>query len=281
MCVHNNRPCLCRGSKFKRMIWMALKKGSFRAIVNEGDGETRGIVKVNTEPFCLTPPIHPHFYDQFVKDHIPKAPNGADGGLRVPKWQRLWETPPEQAMLPRRNRLGQIIPKKDEHGRPVLTADGKIVPVMEMQSDCRGLATYMEKIEGIKSKLKSALMYPIAVLVVAFVVVSVIMIFVIPAFKEVFTSFGADLPAPTRFVISMSEIFAKYWWIIFGTLVGGVYFWIQAFRRSERLRQIVSNGIHTGSLLPRRRIHACSRLIANSIRNDADSITTAIAVAPV
>ena len=144
----DKHPAAADVAKFKRMIWMARKKGSFRAIVNEGDGETRGIVKVNTEPFCLTPPIHPHFYDQFVKDHIPKAPNGADGGLRVPKWQRLWETPPEQAMLPRRNRLGQIIPKKDEHGRPVLGVDGKPVPVMELQSDCRGLATYMEKIEG-------------------------------------------------------------------------------------------------------------------------------------
>src|SRR5262245_24643325 len=65
------------------------------------------------------------------------------------------------------------------------------------------LATYMEKTEAIKSKIKSALMYPIAVVVVAFVVVSVIMIFVIPAFKEVFTSFGADLPAPTLFVIGV------------------------------------------------------------------------------
>jgi type IV pilus assembly protein PilC len=59
------------------------------------------------------------------------------------------------------------------------------------------LALYMEKTEAIKSKIKSALMYPISVVIVAFVVVTVIMIFVIPAFKEVFTSFGADLPAPT------------------------------------------------------------------------------------
>lgn len=98
------------------------------------------------------------------------------------------------------------------------------------------LATYMEKTEAIKSKIKSALMYPIAVLVVAFVVVSVIMIFVIPAFKEVFTSFGADLPAPTLFVIAMSEIFVKWWWLIFGGLGGGFYFFMQAWRRSEKVQ---------------------------------------------
>ena len=64
----------------------------------------------------------------------------------------------------------------------------------------------------IKNKIKSALIYPIAVMVVAFVVLTVIMIFVIPAFKDVFTSFGADLPAPTLFVIAMSEFFVSYWW---------------------------------------------------------------------
>ena len=68
------------------------------------------------------------------------------------------------------------------------------------------LAIYMEKTEAIKSKIKSALMYPISVVVVAFVVVAVIMIFVIPAFKEVFSSFGADLPAPTLFVIAHQRV---------------------------------------------------------------------------
>lgn len=101
------------------------------------------------------------------------------------------------------------------------------------------LATYMEKTEAIKSKIKSALMYPIAVVVVAFVVVSVIMIFVIPAFKEVFTSFGADLPAPTLFVIGMSEFFVKYWYIIFGGLGGGFYFFMQAWKRNEKVQMFM------------------------------------------
>ncbi|MCE3273359.1 MAG: pilC, partial [Ramlibacter sp.] len=101
------------------------------------------------------------------------------------------------------------------------------------------LATYMEKTEAIKSKIKSALMYPIAVVVVAFVVVSVIMIFVIPAFEEVFKSFGADLPAPTLFVIAMSKVFVAYWWLIFGGLGGGFYFFMQAWRRSEKVQMFM------------------------------------------
>jgi type IV pilus assembly protein PilC len=98
------------------------------------------------------------------------------------------------------------------------------------------LAVYMEKTEAIKSKIKSALMYPTSVLVVAFIVVAVIMIFVVPAFKEVFSSFGADLPAPTLAVIAMSEFFVKYWWLIFGGLGGGTYFFLQAWRRSEKVQ---------------------------------------------
>jgi len=101
------------------------------------------------------------------------------------------------------------------------------------------LAIYMEKTEAIKSKIKSALMYPISVVVVAFVVVAVIMIFVIPAFKEVFTSFGADLPAPTLFVIALSEIFVKWWWLIFGGLGGGFYFFMQAWKRSEKVQMFM------------------------------------------
>lgn len=98
------------------------------------------------------------------------------------------------------------------------------------------LAEYMEKTEGIKSKIKSALMYPISVVIVAFVVVAVIMIWVIPSFKEVFSSFGADLPAPTLMVMAVSEFFVEYWWLIFGVIFGGFYFFLQAWRRSEKVQ---------------------------------------------
>ena len=101
------------------------------------------------------------------------------------------------------------------------------------------LAVYMEKTEAIKSKIKSALMYPISVLIVAFVVTAVIMIFVVPAFKEVFSNFGADLPAPTLAVIAISEIFVQYWWLIFGGLGGGFYFFMQAWRRNEKMQHVM------------------------------------------
>ncbi len=99
------------------------------------------------------------------------------------------------------------------------------------------LAIYQEKTLELKRKIKSALMYPIAVIVVAFVVLTVIMIFVIPAFKDVFKSFGADLPAPTLAVIAMSEFFVKYWWAIFGFLGGGGYFFMQSWKRSEKMQK--------------------------------------------
>jgi type IV pilus assembly protein PilC len=101
------------------------------------------------------------------------------------------------------------------------------------------LAVYMEKTEAIKSKIKSALMYPISVLVVAFIVTAVIMIFVVPAFKEVFSNFGADLPAPTLAVIAISEIFVDYWWLIFGGIGGGIYFFMQAWRRNEKMQHVM------------------------------------------
>ena len=101
------------------------------------------------------------------------------------------------------------------------------------------LALYQEKTMAIKNKIKSALIYPVAVLVVAFVVLSVIMIFVIPAFEDVFKSFGADLPAPTLFVIAMSKFFVSYWYLIFGFLGGGVYFFLQSWRRSVKMQKVM------------------------------------------
>lgn len=115
-----------------------------------------------------------------------------------------------------------------------LVEAGEAAGILEQLLD--RLAVYMEKTEALKSKIKSALMYPIAVIVVAFVVVAVIMIFVIPSFKSVFSSFGADLPAPTLFVIAMSEFFVSYWWLIFGSIGGGFYFFMQAWKRSEKVQ---------------------------------------------
>lgn len=98
------------------------------------------------------------------------------------------------------------------------------------------LATYKEKILAIKSKIKSALFYPISIIVVAFVITAVIMIFVIPAFKELFSSFGADLPAPTLIVMAISDFFVDYWWAIFGSIGGGLWFFFYTWKRSEKMQ---------------------------------------------
>jgi type IV pilus assembly protein PilC len=118
-----------------------------------------------------------------------------------------------------------------------LVEAGEAAGILEALLD--RLAVYMEKTEAIKSKIKSALMYPTAVIVVAFVVVAVIMIFVIPAFKQVFTSFGAELPAPTLFVMAVSEYFVQYWWLIFGVIGFGGYFFMQAWKRNEKMQKFM------------------------------------------
>ncbi|MGD9787399.1 MAG: type II secretion system F family protein [Sulfuricellaceae bacterium] len=99
------------------------------------------------------------------------------------------------------------------------------------------LATYKEKILAIKGKIKSALTYPIAVIVVAFIITAVIMIFVIPAFKELFSSFGADLPAPTLVVMAMSDFFVKYWYAIFGGIGGSLYAFFYTLKRSKKMQE--------------------------------------------
>jgi type IV pilus assembly protein PilC len=94
------------------------------------------------------------------------------------------------------------------------------------------LATYKEKILAIKSKIKAALFYPIAIIAVAFIITAVIMIFVIPAFKEVFTNFGADLPAPTLIVMAISDWFVANWYIIFPVIGLAIYGFFEAWKRS-------------------------------------------------
>jgi type IV pilus assembly protein PilC len=111
-----------------------------------------------------------------------------------------------------------------------LVAAGEQAGILETLLD--RLATYKEKTLAIKSKIKSALFYPVATIVVAFIITAVIMIFVIPAFKQVFTSFGADLPAPTLFVMAISDAFVQYWYLIFGAVFGGGYGFLELWKRS-------------------------------------------------
>ncbi len=118
-----------------------------------------------------------------------------------------------------------------------LVAAGEQAGILDTLLD--RLATYKEKILAIKSKIKSALFYPIAVIVVAFIITAVIMIFVIPAFKDVFKSFGADLPAPTLLVIAISDFFVAYWWAIFGIIFGGLFAFFESWKRSEKIQMLM------------------------------------------
>ncbi|MBK6396349.1 MAG: type II secretion system F family protein [Betaproteobacteria bacterium] len=98
------------------------------------------------------------------------------------------------------------------------------------------LATYKEKILALKSKIKAALFYPSAVVTVAIVVVWVIMIFVIPAFKDVFSSFGASLPAPTQLVIDISDFVVTWWWAAFLAIGGAIFGMTVLIKRSATFR---------------------------------------------
>lgn len=99
------------------------------------------------------------------------------------------------------------------------------------------LATYKEKVMAIKGKIKSAMIYPTAIVATAFIITAVIMIYVIPAFKDLFSSFGADLPAPTLIVIWLSDFFVHWWWLIFGGIFGAIFAFFYAFKRTPKLQE--------------------------------------------
>jgi type IV pilus assembly protein PilC len=101
------------------------------------------------------------------------------------------------------------------------------------------VATYKEKIEAIKGKIKSALFYPAAVIVVAFIVTAILLIFVIPQFESMFKGFGAELPAMTQFVVNLSKFMREWWWLIFGGLGGSVAFIAYTYKRSEKMQHTV------------------------------------------
>ncbi|MDJ0870534.1 MAG: type II secretion system F family protein [Gammaproteobacteria bacterium] len=105
------------------------------------------------------------------------------------------------------------------------------------------IATYKEKTEAIKAKIKKALTYPIAIMVVAFIVTAILMIFVIPQFAELFKGFGADLPAMTQIVIDLSDFFVAYWWAIFGTLGLALAAFVQARKRSRGFNHFLDRAL--------------------------------------
>lgn len=128
------------------------------------------------------------------------------------------------------------------------------------------LAVYKEKTLRVKSQIKSALFYPTAIVVVAFVIVAVIMIWVIPAFKELFSSFGADLPTPTKIVMAISDGFVAWWWAIFGTLGVAIFSIKTAFKKSillqHRFERILIKAPVFGDLVYKGAVARWSRTLA-------------------
>jgi len=134
--------------------------------------------------------------------------------------------------------LGEALAKQPLYFDPLfvnLVSAGEASGALETMLD--KLATYKEKTEALKAKVKKALMYPIAVLVVAFVVTVILLVFVVPKFEELFSSFGADLPALTQFVINLSEFMQAWWWIIAGGIGATIYTILRIKKTSPKMQE--------------------------------------------
>ncbi|NNJ92363.1 MAG: type II secretion system F family protein [Gammaproteobacteria bacterium] len=122
-----------------------------------------------------------------------------------------------------------------------LVEAGEAAGVLEELLD--KIATYKEKTESLKAKIKKALTYPIAVIVVAIIVTAVIMIFVIPQFQNLFEGFGAELPAFTQLVVRMSDFVSSWWWLMLGAIVGIVVSFGAAYKRSRAMREFLDKAL--------------------------------------
>lgn len=118
-----------------------------------------------------------------------------------------------------------------------LVAAGEQSGALESMLD--KLATYKEKTEALKAKVKKALFYPIAVLTIAFVVTGILLVFVVPQFEDLFESFGADLPALTQMVIDLSEFLQAWWWVIAGSIGGSITLFLRIKSTSPKLQEQV------------------------------------------
>jgi type IV pilus assembly protein PilC len=105
------------------------------------------------------------------------------------------------------------------------------------------VATYKEKTEALKSKIKKAMNYPIAVIVVALIVSAILLIKVVPQFQSVFAGFGAELPAFTMMVVNLSELLQKWWLLVLLGIAGSIYALAEAHKRSEKFRNAVDRGL--------------------------------------
>ncbi len=124
----------------------------------------------------------------------------------------------------------------DELYRNLIRA-GESAGVLETVLDT--IATYKENIEALKGKIKKALFYPAMVLVVAFLVSTILLVWVVPQFEEVFKSFGADLPAFTQMVVNLSRFMVSWWWLMAIVMIGSVVAIAMTYRRSEKMQHTV------------------------------------------
>ena len=118
-----------------------------------------------------------------------------------------------------------------------LVRAGESAGVLDVVLDT--IASYKENIESLKGKIKKALFYPAAVVAVAILVSSVILIYVVPQFESVFQSFGADLPAFTQMIVNASKVLVAYWWLFLAALVGSVFGFTTALRRSRNFARLI------------------------------------------
>jgi type IV pilus assembly protein PilC len=147
-----------------------------------------------------------------------------------------------------------------------LVAAGEQAGILETLLD--RLAQYKEKTLALKGKIKKAMFYPTMIILVAILITAIIMIFVIPSFKSVFTSFGADLPAPTLMVIAMSDFFVAWWHVMLFGIGGFIYFMIQAWKRSPKVQMLVDRALLKppviGELLVKASVARWSRTLATT-----------------
>jgi len=145
------------------------------------------------------------------------------------------------------------------------------------------IATYKEKTESIKGKIKKALFYPTAVIAVAFIITAILMIFVIPMFEGLFSGFGADLPAITRFVINLSKFFQDWWWAVFGGIGLAIYGVIQMKKRSVKFNHAMDKLLLKipiiGNILEKAAIARFSRTLATMFAAGVPLVEAMVSVA--
>lgn len=136
--------------------------------------------------------------------------------------------------------LGKYPVQFDELYRNLVRA-GESAGVLDTVLDT--IATYKENIENIKGKIKKAMFYPAAVLAVALIVAAILLIFVIPQFETVFKNFGADLPAFTQLLVSMSRFMVSYWWMVLLIVVGTIFGLVMLYKRSDKFAHFIGRAL--------------------------------------